>query len=187
MSLMAKIQAVPEPEFSRPIEVDEIGTDGVEVEIAAEPPEREALARRFGLVGIAHLAATATVKRISRRLFRVDGSFEADVVQTCVVTLEPFSTRLAQPFSASFGEAGPGLSALVTGLEEDEQPEPIEGGVIDIGETVAQYLALALDPYPRKPGASVPQEYGAGEGKGEGPSGNKPFAGLGSFKPSRGR
>ena len=184
---MSRIQAVPEPEFSRPIETDQVGAEGVEVEIAAESAEREALARRFGLVEISRLAATVTVKRISRRLFRVDGSFEAEVVQTCVVTLEPFPTRLAQSFSASFGEAGPGLSALVTGLEEDERPEPIEGGVIDIGETVAQYLALALDPYPRKPGASVPQEYGAGEASGGGPSGNKPFAGLGSLKPSRGR
>jgi uncharacterized metal-binding protein YceD (DUF177 family) len=184
---MPRAQSVPEPEFSRLVEIDQIGPEGVEVEIAAESAEREALARRFGLVDIGHLAATARVKPISRRLFRVHVSFEAEVVQTCVVSLEPCPTRLAQSFSASFGDGGPGLSALVTGLDADEQPEPIEDGVIDIGETVAQYLALALDPYPRKPGASVPEEYGEHEGNGVGPSGNKPFAGLGSLKPSRGR
>jgi uncharacterized metal-binding protein YceD (DUF177 family) len=182
-ALMSRPQPVPEPEFSRPIETDQIGAEGLDLEIAAEPREREALARRFGLVDIGYLAVSATVKPISRRLFRVEGSFEAEVMQTCVVTLEPVPARLVQSFSASFGEGGPGLPALLTGLDEDEQPEPIVDGVIDIGETVAQYLALALDPYPRKPGASVPEEYGQPEGQRD----SKPFAGLGSLKPSRGR
>jgi hypothetical protein len=32
---------------------------------------------------------------------------------------------------------------------DDDDPEPIEGDSIDIGEAVAQQLSLALDPYPR--------------------------------------
>ena len=134
----------------------------------------------------AMLPRPSEVKPISRRLFRVEGSFEAEVVQICVITLEPFPARLVQSFSASFGEGGPGLPALLTGLEEDEQPELIEGGVIDIGETVAQYVALALDAYPRKPGATLPRRYRGAETNGAGQSENKPFAGLGSLKPSRG-
>jgi hypothetical protein len=32
---------------------------------------------------------------------------------------------------------------------------PIEGGSIDLGEAVAETMALALDPYPRAPGAEA--------------------------------
>ena len=184
---MPRPRAAQQPEFSRLIEVDQIGTAGVSLEVTAEPAEREALARRFDLVGLDRLTASVTVSPLSRRLYRVDGSFEAEVVQSCVVTLEPVPVELAETFSALFGEGGPGAAALFAGHDRDDVPEPIEGGAIDIGETVAQHLALALDPYPRKPGASLPQQYsaagegGAGEGRGN------PFTALGSLKRPRDR
>jgi uncharacterized metal-binding protein YceD (DUF177 family) len=170
------------PEFSRPIEIDQIGPEGASIEIEADPSEREALARRFGLAGLDRLAASLTVTPVSRRLFRVEGRLEGEVVQTCVVTLDPLPTRLTETFSALFGEGGPGLPALL-GAEEDDAPEPIEGGAIDLGETVAQHLSLALDPYPRKPGAELPEEYGAAEG--EALRRESPFAALGSLKRPR--
>ncbi|MGH7185011.1 MAG: DUF177 domain-containing protein, partial [Pseudomonadota bacterium] len=119
---------------------------------------------------------------VSRRLLRVEGRFEAEVAQSCVVTLEPIAARLAASFSALFGEGGPGLAALAQGADGSDPPEPIERGVIDVGETVAQHLALALDPYPRKPGASVPREYSATEEAGSREERRNPFAGLGSLK-----
>lgn len=170
-----------QPEFSRPLEIDQIGAEGVSLEIEADPAEREALARRFGLVRLDRLHATATVSPVSRKLFRVEASFEAEVVQTCVVTLDPFPAPVSERFSALFGEGGPGLAALISSEEED-QPESIEGGAIDLGETVAQHLALALDPHPRKPGASVPAVYAPGTAE-EGEGRVKPFAGLGALKP----
>ena len=184
---MPQALAAQQPEFSRPLEVDQIGAEGVGREIEAEPAERKALARRFGLVAIDRLTASVTVSPISRRLFRVEGRFEAEVVQTCVVTIEPVPARVVQSFSALFGESGPGLSALLAGADLDDRPEPIERGSIDVGETVAQYLALALDPYPRKSGASVPREYAAVEAGGARKGGSKPFAALGSLKRRRDR
>ena len=38
-------------------------------------------------------------------------------------------------------------------LDEEDPPDPIVGGIIDIGEAVAEHLALALEPFPRAPGA----------------------------------
>ena len=175
-----------QPEFSRPVAIDEIGPEGVAPEVEADPAERAALARRFGLVSLDLLKAWATVFPVSRSLFRVEARFEAELVQTCVVTLDPFPVRVEDAFSALFGEGGPGLAALVSGDEDEDEPEPIEGGAIDLGETVAQHLALALDPYPRKPGASLPTEYAAGAE--EAASGRvKPFAGLAALKTPRGR
>ena len=175
-----------QPEFSRQVEIKDIGAEGISLDIEADASEREALARRFGLVSLDRLTASATLSLVSRTLFRVAGSFEAEVVQSCVVTLDPVPARLVESFSALFGEGGPGMAALVDADEEEDEPEPIEGGAIDLGETVAQHLSLALDPYPRKPGASLPDQFAAGpEGAQSGRV--KPFAGLDALKRGRER
>jgi uncharacterized metal-binding protein YceD (DUF177 family) len=183
---MPRPLAVQQPEFSRRVEIKNIDPEGVSLEIEADASERAALARRFKLVSLDRLTASGTLSPVSRTLFRVTGSFEAEVVQSCVVTLDPVPARLVESFSALFGEGGPGMAALVDAGEEEDEPEPIEGGAIDLGETVAQHLSLALDPYPRKPGASLPDEYAAGAEGAE--SGRvKPFAGLGALKRGRER
>jgi hypothetical protein len=53
------------------------------------------------------------------------------------------------------GLAGAHRERHRAGYLETEVAEPFEGDAIDIGEAVAQQLALALDPYPRAPGASL--------------------------------
>ena len=183
---MPRPLALPQPEFSRPVEVDRIGSEGVSLEIEADALEREALARRFALVSLDRLKAKAEIFPVSRNLFRVEASFEADLVQTCVVTLDPVPAQLSESFSALFGEGGPGMGALFAGEDGEDEPEPIEGGAIDLGETVAQHLALSLDPYPRKQGASVPAEYAPGKDE-ESRGKVKPFAELGALKPLRER
>jgi uncharacterized metal-binding protein YceD (DUF177 family) len=176
---MPESQGAQEPEFSRPVEVDRIGPEGVSLEIEADPGEREALARRFGLASVDRLTASVSVSPLSRKLFRVEGRLEGEVVQTCVVTLDPVPARLTETFSALFGEGGPGLAALLAA--EEDTPEPIQGGAIDLGETVAQHLSLALDPYPRKPGAQLAEGYGQAAGAGAEPR-QSPFAALGALK-----
>ncbi len=52
-----------------------------------------------------------------------------------------------------YGAAEPDKTVMVD-LESDAA-EPFDGDAIDIGEAVAQQLALALDPYPRAPGVSL--------------------------------
>ncbi len=178
---MTRPRAAQQPEFSRPVEVAEVGAEGLRLEIVAVAAERAALARRFGLVGLDRLTAAATIAPVSRTLFRVEARFEAEAIQTCVVTLDPVPARLSVSFSALFGEGGPGLRALLASGEDEDEPEPIEGGAIDLGETVAQHLVLSLDPYPRKPGASLPPQDAPDEAAG------KPFAGLEALKTRRER
>lgn len=161
---MSEPVADSRPEFSRVVEVERLGGEPIHMEIEADAEERAALARRFRLVAIGRLAARMTVRRVERRLIRVRGRLEADVTQTCVVTLEPVSEHVDEGFVAIFGDlARDGEAALAAALEtEEDLPEPLPEGGIDVGETVAQHLALALDPYPRAPGAEVPDEYAAG-------------------------
>ena len=46
---------------------------------------------------------------------------------------------------------------------EAEDEIPYEGTSIDLGEAASEQLALALDPFPRKPGAELPGSVGPHE------------------------
>jgi uncharacterized metal-binding protein YceD (DUF177 family) len=160
------------PEFSRPVPVDQISERGRSLDIAANAVERAALARRFGLVDLGRLEATGRLTR-SGVFYRLQLDWTADVVQTCVVTLEPVANHLDEHLDERYG-----LSDQDAELDLDPEadaPEPIESGVIDVGEALAQALSLALAPYPRKPGATLEVP-----GAGEGPEG--PFAELAKLR-----
>src|SRR5687768_2352291 len=97
------IAEFPRPEFSRTVVADKIGTDEATHDIEASPQERQALAKRFDLQGIDSLTATVHVKRVrGGQMIRVSGSLEADVIQTCVVTLEPVRNHVSEEFETMF-------------------------------------------------------------------------------------
>jgi uncharacterized metal-binding protein YceD (DUF177 family) len=146
---------VPEPEFSRPFVADRLGIAAIIETISAGPAERIALAKRLGLIELGKLSAAVTLERGLSGLIHIKGRLEADVVQTCVVTLAAFPCHVEDSFALDFGD-GTVMQTDEIDLDPDyDPPEPIEDGMIDIGELVAQYLALALDPHPRAPGAAL--------------------------------
>ncbi|QJE72679.1 DUF177 domain-containing protein [Aerophototrophica crusticola] len=149
------------PEMSRVVIADTVSTGGKSLTIDSKPEERAALAKRFDLVAIDSLTATLRLRRVRGEMVKVTGSLSADVVQTCVVTLDPVPAHVEEEFSALFApdhllpkeEEEEEMTFSVEMLEEDV-PEAMPGGRIDVGELVAQHLSLALDPYPRKAGIS---------------------------------
>lgn len=165
-----------EPEFRRFVTLDEIEEAGVvERTIDAHEEERSALARRFDLLTLGALSAEVTLRRLpGGPLVRVDGRLVADLEQRCVVSLAPVADRIEEEFSETFGPEG---YEPPEEMEEEDLPETFDPGGIDIGELVAQHLALSLNPYPRAPGAEMPagrresRETGREERR-------RPFAGL---------
>jgi uncharacterized metal-binding protein YceD (DUF177 family) len=143
------------PEFSRPLAVERIASTGTELTIEANAEEREALARRFGIPAVHAFTATFVATPWRRGGVQVRGEFAATVEQISVVSLEPFTSEVGEPVVRYYqAETGPGHHPDVLSVEslEDEEPDVISGGSIDLGEIAAESLALALDPYPRKPG-----------------------------------
>ncbi len=155
-----------EPELSRPLRVEKISANGVEESIVATPQEREALAVRFDLVEIKSLKANlAVLPKQAGMNFEVTGMLAAEVVQRCVVTLEPLPASIAQAIHIHFTAPGFIDTSAERALDE-EDIEPITDGIMDLGEVVAQHLGLALDPYPRKPGLPpVTAEFGQPQAK----------------------
>jgi uncharacterized metal-binding protein YceD (DUF177 family) len=140
-------------EFARPVELSRLSRDEQRFEISTNTAERAALAARFGLLGLDKLDAIVRLGRIAGGLVRLEADFAADVIQTCVVTLDPVRNHVAETFTVLYGEGAEAREVTLDG--EAETIEPIAGGVIDIGEAVAQQLSLALDPFPHAPGVSM--------------------------------
>jgi uncharacterized metal-binding protein YceD (DUF177 family) len=144
------------PEFSRRFALDTIGTAPRDVAIEADVEERAALARRFGLVALDHLGATATLVRDGLGI-AATGRFAAGVIQICVVTGDPVPAALSEDFTLRFIDA----ALLASDAEEIELSDAdcdvieCDGGAVDLGEAVAQSLGLALDPFPRSPAAGT--------------------------------
>jgi uncharacterized metal-binding protein YceD (DUF177 family) len=163
------------PEFSRTIEAEAISESPRDIEIGADEAERRRLAGRFRLQAIDRLSAAIRLQRRAG-IVHAQGRVEADVVQSCVVTGDPLPAHIDAPFEVRFAPDAyaPSGEEEVELSSDDCDTLPIEGGRIDLGELAAETLALALDPYPRSPGAdSALREAGV---SGEADSG--PFATL---------
>jgi uncharacterized metal-binding protein YceD (DUF177 family) len=143
-----------EPEFSRPVRIDTLGEAPRTVAIEAEAGEREALARRFGLVAIHSLSAEAGLSRAGETVI-AEGRLEANVTQSCVATAAPLEAALDEPFRIEF-RPQPSIESPEEEVELGEGDLDVtfyDGASVDLGEAVAETLSLALDPYPRAPGA----------------------------------
>lgn len=140
-------------EFLRPVPLTRLGADPYRQEIVAGNAEREALARRFGLISLARLAAKIELMREPGGIILLTAAFEAVFEQECIVTLEPVSGRVAEQFQLRYGP--PEAEEKVPAGDNDPAFEPLTGDAIDVGEAVAQEFSLALPPFPRAADAVI--------------------------------
>ncbi len=173
-----------QPEFSRLIAIEGIIPDkGRREHVEASKEECAALAKRFDLKSLSGLKANLTILRVSEgNIIRVEGDIEAEVVQTCVVSLQGVPAEIKAHFDTYFTEDGKeGFEheeLLAAEITEDAPDMVINGGMLDLGELTAQYLSLELDPYPRAPGVSLAAQLTEVGG----PSKNRPFQVLKNLK-----
>lgn len=161
------------PEFSRILFADRVSPSGSEEHLDAKPAERTALAQRFELIDLPALTAVLKIRHEQRGALAISGTVTADVVQRCVVTLEPVATHLEIPVELLLLPEGERRDQTPIAGEEEEDFDYYINGRIDLGELMAQHLGVNLDPYPRKEGASLPKtEFGPA------PETRHPFAGL---------
>ncbi len=169
-------------ELRRVFALAELGDSGAVLEVSADADERAALARRFGVRAIDALCATLRLDLVGGgEVVRIRGDIAADVVQSCVVTLEPVAAHIEEGFQRSFALGGDAGANVEVTPGDDDDPEPFDGDEIDLGELVAEQLGVNLDPYPRRPGVLFsPENAFGGGGTGDGGSAptESPFARL---------
>lgn len=176
-----------QPEFPRLVSLDAIGEEEITKQIEATAGERSALAARFDLLAIDRLAAELRLVRAKGgTLVRVAGQFQAEVTQPCVVSLAPVSSRLEGSFALLYStrdEDARVETEVFVDPDQDDPPEPVPPGGIDLGEAVAEQLALALDPYPRAAGVELEGDQWVGR-PADGQDKPNPFAVLASLRKS---
>jgi uncharacterized metal-binding protein YceD (DUF177 family) len=149
----------PDP-WRVPVAVAQIPETGLHRDIEADQSVRNAVAEMGGLREVLSAQASFDVTPKSGGRFHVAGHVRARIGQTCVVTLEEIENDIDEPIDLIFApsEQVPQMAALVDEAEESDEEtpdplEPIENGMIDLGKVATDALYLAVDPYPRKPGA----------------------------------
>ncbi len=143
--------------WSATIRLDEIGEAGREVEIEASEETRVALAQPAGVDVVERLVGRFNVSRRGRDGLHVSGSVSARVRQTCVVTLEVLVNDIDEPVDVDFAptrEVEAAATEVDLAMVTADEPEPLIGNAVDLGLLATEFLILAIDPYPRKPGAS---------------------------------
>lgn len=137
-------------ELSRTVAVEPWPREAIEIAFEATPPERAALARRFAIPDVRQLRARCRVEPLGLPgVLSCQGAIEAVVVQDCVVSLEPVTRSVATTFERHLARQPDKLPTADDLLDPEAiDLEPLEGSRIDVGEIVAEELALALDPYP---------------------------------------
>jgi len=159
-------------EFPRPVRVSNIPAAGQSLRLEASGPECAALAARLGLLALHSFTAEMRLRPVTSGAIEVEGRITAGLEQACVVSLDPVPQEVVDAFR---------LRILPEGETPSEDPDAedeveCENGMAELGEVMAQLLALALDPYPRLEGAVLPDHGGD-----DGPGG--PFAALARRQP----
>jgi uncharacterized metal-binding protein YceD (DUF177 family) len=141
--------------FAHQLRLDQI-RDGERLDLVADDAERAGIAKRLGLVSLERVQAHVTLSRTGE-IVRAEGRLVASLKQSCVVTGEPVAAHVDEPFAILFMPEPP-VDAPDEEIELGEADCDVvfyEGAIIDLGTSIADTLALGLDPYPRIAGADA--------------------------------
>ena len=171
------------------VPVTQIPDTGLHRDIEADQAARQAIAEVAGLREVAYARASFDLRHKSGGQVQVTGRVQARIGQSCVVTLDPIESEIEEPIDLTFAPAGPTTPRVDLAdddrneLEDEigEQPEPIVDGVIDLGRLATDMLFLAIDPYPRKPGAVFEAQVAAADPE------DHPFAALKALQSDPGK
>ena len=153
-------------EFTNILNVDSLGEAAKRVRLDANDVARAALAERFDLESVESLTGDLTVERIKGGdLIRIRGRMTAAITQTCIVTGRSVPAEIEENVEERFGPPRETAAEVEITIDEEDPPEPIAEGGVDLGEIISQYLGVAIDPYPKVPGAEIPQRYQPEEGQ----------------------
>ncbi|MDR7103821.1 DUF177 domain-containing protein [Croceicoccus sp. BE223] len=162
-------------ELSRWIAVRQ--SEGRHVAVSADAAERARLSERFDIVRVDSLDAEVTLGKDGAAI-TANGTLRARIVQSCAVSGEDLEVAIDEPLRLRFVPEGEASDEEIE-LEADELDEiPFTGDRFDLGEAIAQSLALAIDPFLTGPEAErVRREVGLAE-----PERENPFAALKGLK-----
>lgn len=147
------------PLFDAVVRIDRMPASGRDLSVSLDEPTRAALAEALQISAIDSFEATLTVTPL-RGGIRALGRLVADIVQPSVVTFEPVGQHIEESVDRVFlpeaqgHKSAPGAEVIVD-IDDDDFPDHIDGPEVDLSALLIETLALAIDPYPRRPEESL--------------------------------
>ena len=148
----------PELPIKRLFDLADLSDAGHDAMIVATPVELVRIAEWEGVEAVVHFEGKVTLVRKSQARFAYKASLKAEIVQNCVVTLEPVTSRIAREFTRSLhyvpGHVAEQGGALTLAAGDDDSQEDIGSLRFDLAGPLLEEFSLAVDPYPRAPGVT---------------------------------
>jgi uncharacterized metal-binding protein YceD (DUF177 family) len=175
------------PAFSYPVKVGHISANAVTVRLSANESERQALAELWDVREVLSLSADLQIARWKKDGVKIKGDVTARIVQSCVVTLEPVEADIKESIDSILVPEGSRLARqasndggeMILSPDGPDIPDTFTGDTIDAGVVVSEHVALAIEPYPRKPGVTFGARIESTAADDEKPN---PFAALKDWK-----
>ena len=148
---------------SFPVHVARLPKNGMEVRIEADDAQRARLADMHDLLSVERFVALLQVVGWKQGGVRISGRVEAEIVQQCIVTLDPVEAHIDEAVTATFLPEGSRLSVpvysaegeILLDAEGEDGPELFSGDTVDVGQLAEEFFSMGIDPYPRKSGARL--------------------------------
>jgi uncharacterized metal-binding protein YceD (DUF177 family) len=168
--------------FTHSFDLASLGEAERTIELKPSASERAAIASWAGIDALDAFSASVQLQREGTDAYAYEGSFQADVTQSCVVTLAPVKAHLEGEVTRRFrvvAQRRRRTPEPEEAPEDDDETEVLPAGVLNLARPILEDFALAIDPYPRVPGAvfEAPQDEDQGEARRE-----NPFAALEKLK-----
>ena len=153
-----------------------------DIAVSLTDAQAKALAQVLGIEAARKVRLTGVLAPVGRRDWHFKGTLGATVVQPCVVTLAPVTTRIDDPVERTWVEGLEPTTAEESETPEDVTQEPL-GQSLDIGALLTEALALALPLYPRASDAELRDAVFTEPGKDAlRDEDTRPFAGLAALR-----
>jgi uncharacterized metal-binding protein YceD (DUF177 family) len=153
-------QDVRHSALSHRLIVDSLPRTGQHVVLRVSEDDLLKISQELDIPSVSKIEANFLAVPSKSGITRITGDVKARVEQVCVVSLEAFPTEIHERVDLKFMDADklerPTKAEVERSLEEEDPPEPIYNGVIDLGALAVEFIAIALDPFPRKPGVELP-------------------------------
>jgi hypothetical protein len=143
--------------ITHPYELGRLSQAGDEVALAPGKEDLKRIAEWAGVDAVDAFAAKIELHKLTPTRFAFDADLVADVVQSCVVTLEPVRTRIERRFSRDLfftAQVQQAEREIVIAPVDEDGREEIASLRYDLAVPVLEELALSIDPYPRAPGVN---------------------------------
>jgi uncharacterized metal-binding protein YceD (DUF177 family) len=167
--------------FTHPFELARLSERGVELSVSPNADERARIAAWLGALEVPRLDATIRLARLDDDIYRYEAEFTAEVVQACVVTLDPVPSQYTGSATRRYRVMAKAPRRPSRGVEidvgnDEDEPEILSSSLLDVAAPVLEELSLLLDPYPRAPGVTFEAPKDEPEAK------DSPFAVLAKLK-----